>query len=122
MKMAVESMKMASGGNSRPGRVPEQRFLSPETCLRWQRSYGTFRGWRPILLGFSHRGKYIGERAMSVGARGAHTMSRRDQGGPCLDLVWLLWASNLADFLDPAVFQGFRTMGIFSEFSENFDF
>jgi len=79
MKMAVESMEMAPGAIPRPGRVPEQRFLSPETCLRWRRSYGTFRGWRLIDLGFSRRGQYIGERAMSVGARGAHTMWWRGQ-------------------------------------------
>ena len=72
---------MAPGAIPRPGRVPEQRFLSPETCLRWRRSYGTFRGWRLIDLGFSRRGKYIGERAMSVGARGAHTTWWRGQGG-----------------------------------------
>jgi len=39
------------------------------------------RGWRLIDLGFSRRGQYIGERAMSVGARGAHTMWPRGQGG-----------------------------------------
>ena len=31
--MAVESMEMASGGNSPSGRVPEQRLLSPELGL-----------------------------------------------------------------------------------------
>ena len=30
MKMAVESMEMAPGAIPRPGRVPEQRLLSPE--------------------------------------------------------------------------------------------
>ena len=44
------------------------------------------------------------------------------KGGPRLDLVWLPWASNWADFLAPGVFRGLRTMGIFSKFSENFDF
>jgi hypothetical protein len=29
MKMAVESMEMAPGAISHPGRVPEQRLLSP---------------------------------------------------------------------------------------------
>jgi hypothetical protein len=82
MKMAVESMEMAPGAIPRPGRVPEQRLLSPETCLRWRWSYGTFHRWRLIDLGFSRREQYIGERAMSVGARRAHTMPRRGQGGP----------------------------------------
>ena len=30
MKMAVASMEMAPGAIPRPGRVPEQRLLSPE--------------------------------------------------------------------------------------------
>jgi hypothetical protein len=30
MKMAVESMEMAPGAIPCPGRVPEQRFLSPK--------------------------------------------------------------------------------------------
>ena len=33
MEMAVESMEMAPGALPRPGRVPEQRFLSPELGL-----------------------------------------------------------------------------------------
>ena len=33
MKMAVESMEMAPGAIPRPGRVPEQRFMSPELGL-----------------------------------------------------------------------------------------
>jgi hypothetical protein len=81
MNMAVESMEMAPGAIPRPGRVPEQKFLSPKTCLRWRRCCGTFRGWRLNYLGFSHRGQYIGGRARSVDARGAHTMGRRSQGG-----------------------------------------
>ena len=33
MKMAVESMEMAPGALPHPGRVPEQRFMSPELGL-----------------------------------------------------------------------------------------
>jgi hypothetical protein len=33
MEMAVESMEMAPGEIPRPGRVPEQRLLSPEIGL-----------------------------------------------------------------------------------------
>ena len=36
MEMVAESMKMAPGALPRPGRVPEQRLLSPETCRRWR--------------------------------------------------------------------------------------
>jgi hypothetical protein len=35
---AMESMEMASGAFPHPGRLPEQRFLSPEIGLRrWRR-------------------------------------------------------------------------------------
>jgi hypothetical protein len=33
MEMAVEPMEMASGALPHPGRVPEQRLLSPEIGL-----------------------------------------------------------------------------------------
>jgi hypothetical protein len=45
--MVVESIEMALGAIPRPGRVPEQRLLSPEIGLRWRRRYGTFHGWVP---------------------------------------------------------------------------
>ena len=54
---AVESMEMAPGVNPRPGRVPEQELLIPETCLRWRRRCGTLSGISPIDLGFSRREK-----------------------------------------------------------------
>jgi hypothetical protein len=79
MEMAVESMEMAPGAIPRPSRVPEQRFLSPETCLRWRRRCGTFCGWRLDYLGFSRQRQFIGGRAMSLGARGAHTIWWNDQ-------------------------------------------
>ena len=34
-----------SGGIPRPGRVPEQRLMSPESRLRRRQRYGTFRGF-----------------------------------------------------------------------------
>jgi hypothetical protein len=82
MKMVVESMEIALGAISRPGRVPEQRLLSPEIALRrWQRC-GTFLGETPIDLGFSRRRLYIGGGAMSEGTRGSHTTGGRGQGAP----------------------------------------
>jgi hypothetical protein len=42
--------------------------------------YRTFRGWRFGPLGFSRRCEFIGRRARSVDARGAHTMGWRGQG------------------------------------------
>jgi hypothetical protein len=80
METAVESMEMASGAIPHPGRVPEQRLLSPKSRL-WQRwCCGTFRGWRPIHLGFSCRRLFIGRGAMSEGGPGAHTTWWRGQG------------------------------------------
>ena len=67
MKMAVVSMEMTPGAIPRPGGVPEQRLLSPETCLRDGGGYVTFRGGRPIFLGISGQELYIGERAARPG-------------------------------------------------------
>ena len=52
-----------------------------------------------IFLGFSCRGEYIGERAMSVGGQGPHTLPRRGQGGPAPRLGV---ASPLAPFDSPS--------------------
>jgi hypothetical protein len=41
---AMESLEMAPGAVPHPGRVPEQRLLSPEIGLRWWRHCGTFFG------------------------------------------------------------------------------
>jgi hypothetical protein len=84
-------MEMALGAIPHPGRVPKQRLLSPETCLRWRWRCGTFRGLRLIDLGFSRREKYIGGRAMSEGVRGAHTMWWGDQRWACA----ILWCGHL---------------------------
>ena len=70
-----------SGGNSPSGQSAGQRLLSPETCLRRRRSFGTFRGLMLDDLGFSRDGEDIGGRARSVEARGAHTTPRRGPGG-----------------------------------------
>jgi hypothetical protein len=76
----MESMEMAPRAIARPGRVPEQRLLSPIIGLQWWRRCKTFRGLIPILLGFSCRRHYIGGRAMSEGTQGPHTTRWRDQG------------------------------------------
>ena len=80
MEMAVESMEMAPGAIPRPGRVPEQRLLSPGSCLRRWRSYGTFHGRRLVYLGFLRRELYIGGRARSVEAWWPQTTPRRGPG------------------------------------------
>ena len=79
MEMVVESMEMAPGAIPRPGRVPEQRLLSPETWFRVDGGVETFRGFLLIYLGFSRDGEYMGEEAESEEARGAHPPPRRGQ-------------------------------------------
>jgi hypothetical protein len=81
MEMEVESTEMAPGAIPCPGRVPEQRLLSPEIGLRWRRRCGTFPGRRLDDLGFLRRRDYIGGRAMSEGGPGAHTTPWRGQRG-----------------------------------------
>jgi hypothetical protein len=71
---------MALGALPRPGRVPEQRLLSPEIRLRWRRSCGTVLGKMPIVLGFSVGRLLIGEGASSEVDQGGLTMGGRGQG------------------------------------------
>jgi hypothetical protein len=83
MEIAVEvmeSMEMAPGALPHPGRVPEQRLLSPEISLRWRRRCGTFLGKTPIDLGFLRRRLFIGGGAMSEGSLGPYTIGWRALG------------------------------------------
>jgi hypothetical protein len=73
MEMVVESMEMALGAIPRPGRVPEQRLMSPKIGLRRRRHCGTLSRKTPTDLGFLRRRLYIGRGAMSGGGPGAHT-------------------------------------------------
>jgi hypothetical protein len=77
---AMESMETASGALRHPGRVPEQRLMSPKIGLRRRRRCGTFLGETPIDLGFSRRRLLIGEWAMSEGSQGPHTWWWHGQG------------------------------------------
>jgi hypothetical protein len=71
---------MALGALPYPGRVPEQRLLSLEICLRRRRSCGTVLGKMPIVLGFSVLRLFIGEGASSGGDQGGLTTGGRGQG------------------------------------------
>ena len=62
------------------GRVPGRASERSRDRVDDDGGYGNFRGWRLGYLGFSQEHEFIGERARSVGARGAHTMPRRGQG------------------------------------------
>jgi hypothetical protein len=71
---------MAPGALPHPGRVPEQRRLSPEIHQRRWWSYGTLSGKLPIPLGFSVPRLLIGEGAASGVAPGLLTPRWRGQG------------------------------------------
>jgi hypothetical protein len=77
---ATASMEMAPGALPRPGRVPEQRLLSPEICLRRRRRCGTVLRKTPIVLGFSVGRLFIGGEASSEVGPGGLTMGGRGQG------------------------------------------
>jgi hypothetical protein len=84
VEMAVEatvSMEMAPGALPCPGRVPEQRLLSPEICLQQRRHCGTVLGKTPIDLGFFVRRIFIGGEAASEGHQGGLTTPWRGQEG-----------------------------------------
>jgi hypothetical protein len=78
---------MAPGALPRPGRVPEQRLLSPEIWLRRRRCCGTVLEILPTPLGFSILRLYIGEGASSGGCQGGLTHSGHGQGLGCAALV-----------------------------------
>jgi hypothetical protein len=76
MEMVVEvttSMETAPRALPRPGRVPEQRLLSPEICLQQRRRCGTLSQKTPIDLWFSFGWLYICEEVASEVGQGHHT-------------------------------------------------
>jgi hypothetical protein len=72
---------MAPGVLPRPGRVPEQRLLSPEIRRQRRRSYGTLSRNLPIVLGFSVERLFIGGEAASDVDQGHLIIWRRGPGG-----------------------------------------
>jgi hypothetical protein len=76
----MASMEIAPGAIPHPGRVPEQRLLSPE-IHRWRRwSCGTSSGKLPIDLGFRLQRELIGGREVSEVDQGLHTIGWHTQG------------------------------------------
>jgi hypothetical protein len=76
-------MEMAPGALPRPGRVPEQRLLSPKICLRRRRSCETILGKTPIDLGFGLRKALNRRRGGIRGPPGGLTTPGRGQEGGC---------------------------------------
>jgi hypothetical protein len=71
---------MAPGALPRPGRVPEQRLLSPKIWLRRQRRCGTILEILSTPLGISVPRLLIGEGASSGGSQGLLTPGWCGQG------------------------------------------
>jgi hypothetical protein len=88
---------MAPGELPHPGRVSEQRLLSPEIRRWWRRSCGTLLEISLIVLGFSVGRLLIGEGASSEVDQGGLTMGGCGQGlgrapllcGQSLAPLWL---------------------------------
>jgi hypothetical protein len=79
-EMAMETDGDGSGALPRPGRVPEQRLLSPKIRQRRRRSYGTVLEILPTPLGFFVPRLLIGEGASSGDSQGLLTPGWRGQG------------------------------------------
>jgi hypothetical protein len=101
METVVTMMETDGDGSKalpRPGRVPEQRLLSPE-IRRWRwRSCMTSSPKTPIDLGFSVERVYIGKEASSEVDQGHLTIRRHGPGGHAtlgcaypLALLWLFF-------------------------------
>jgi hypothetical protein len=113
---------MALGALPRPDRVPKQRIMSPEICLRRRRRCGTVLGKMPIPLGFSVPRLYIGEGASSGGFQGTLTRRGRGQGpGHAAQLCGALVASLRLLFSSLEASVNFWTFGFcFVQFREYF--
>ena len=73
-------MKMASGDNSPLRQSAEKSSRIPRDGFDDGGGVGVFCGIWLSVLDIFRFGEYMGERARSVDARGAHTMPRRGQG------------------------------------------
>jgi hypothetical protein len=103
------------------GRVPGRASEPSRTRVDDGGGYGTFCGWRLGCLGFSWGCEYIGGRARSVGAWGAHTMGRCGQGAPRHHQVWPPCCPTLSPLRTPWTCQKNRNFSFcFVQFQEYF--
>ena len=113
-------MEMTPGAIPRPGGVPEQRLLSPETCRRWRRRCGTLRGnWLGVFGVFASEG--INRRRGNVGGGPGLPphLPARLWAQPRERVVWRPWASPWLALLAPCVPRKNRRFGFcFVEFRE----
>ena len=84
MKMAVESMEMTPGAIPRPGRVPEQRLLSPELgflVAAELRNSSWNMAW--YFRVFASEAIYRRRGDVGGGSRGPHHVAARPGSHPC---------------------------------------
>ena len=119
MEMAVELMEMAPGATPRPGGVPEQRLLFPETFLRWRRRSRTLLGKGFGVRSYLSRG--ICRRKGEGGGtpRGPHPLPARPPLLPREEMVWGPRAST-AFALSPTYTPRFLRPNTESFFREEF--
>ena len=122
MKMAMESMEMAPGKIPRPGRVPEQDLLTPETRFRWWRHDGTFRGRWSMILGFSRQEGINRPRYDGLGHPWApHHFPARLEVGPRHQVVWRPRGSPPSPLWTPCTCRENRNLAFrFVQFQEYF--
>jgi hypothetical protein len=75
-------MEMALGALPHPGRVLEQRLLSPKICRWWRRSCRTLSRKSPIVLGLSFEGLFIGRGVAPGATRATSPLGGAARGWP----------------------------------------
>ena len=120
---AVESMAMAPGALPRPGRVPEQRLLSPKTCFRLAAELRDF-SWTEADIPVSFRSEATYRRRDD--ARGRTGWPHTGQARPSLARAWAmcgpLQALQQLPFCLPESSGILEFSMIFPEFLEHFHF
>ena len=123
MEMAVKSMAMAPGAIPRPGRVPEQRLLSPETWFRLAAELRDF-SWTEADIPVSFRSEATYRRRDD--ARGHTRRPHIGQARPGLARAWAmcgpLQALQQFPFWLPESYGILEFSKIFPEFPEHFHF
>ena len=94
MMEAVASMEMAPGALPRPGRVPEQRLLSPELGFRMAAELGVVSGRivEPPRV-FGAKAIYRGKGDVGRHPSQPHHPSAPPPSWPRPGMVWTPWAS-----------------------------
>ena len=89
MAMVVESMEMAPGAIPRPGRVPEQRLLSPELGFLVAAAQRNSSLENDFVVGLNSSGGIFRRKGEGGRAsRAPHPVLARQKGWPRWEVVW----------------------------------